>query len=178
MKNIKDEEEQKFEKFVNKLKIIFYDNYSLVLRKLDIETFKLDDVIYLLDVKEVFFEKFDNKHVKLKSERMLQNYQEKHKYSKLKLSKDILNLKETKSFFNSMNKVYEDMKAFHNLDKYLKLPPKNLYSDNAFKILRPNCPFTLTQLLDENRDKNTFYKYIQPEEDEFSNNYSSKNNEQ
>lgn len=168
-KNMKTEDEQKFENFVSRLKVIFYDNYSLVLRKLDVETIELDNITYLIDVKEIFFEKFDNKHVKLKAERMLQNYQEKHKYSKLKLTKDVPNIKETKILFNSMNQVYEDMKSFHNLDKYLKLPPKNMDSDNAFKILRPNCPFTLTQLLDEKKDKEVFYKFIQPEEDEFKN---------
>jgi len=139
----------------------------LVLRKLDVETFELDNITYLIDVKEIFFEKFDNKHVKLKAESMLKNYQEKNKYNKLKLTKDVQNIKETKNLFNSMNKVYEDMKSFHYLDKYLKLPPKNMDSDNAFKILRPNCPFSLTQLLDEKRNKDVFYKYIQPEEDEF-----------
>lgn len=164
---MKTHDEQKFENFVNRLKTIFYDKYSLVLRKLDVETFELDNITYLLDVKEIFFEKFDNKHVKLKSERMLQNYQEKYKYSKLKLSKDIPNIKETKNLFYSMNKVYEDLKAHHKIDKYLNLPPKNLDSDNAFKVLRPNCPFTFTQLLDDHRDTNIFYKYIQPEEDEF-----------
>lgn len=169
VKNLKTEDEQKFESFVNKIKTVFYDKYSLVLRKLDMETFELNNIIYILEVKEIFFEKFDNKHVKLKSERMLQNYQDKHKYSRLKLSKEILNLKETKNLFGSMIKKYEDMKAFHNLDKFLKLPPKNLDSDNAFKILRPNCPYTLSQLLDEKRDKNTFYKFIQAEENEFKN---------
>ena len=98
---------------------------------------------------------------------MLQNYQEKYKYNKQKFTKEMPNIKDTKHLFNSMNKVYEDMKDHHNLNKYLYLPDKNMESDNAFKTLRPNCPFTLTELLDESKDKFLYYKYIKPEINEF-----------
>jgi hypothetical protein len=100
---------------------------------------------------------------------MLQNYQEKNKYSKLRITKDLPNLKEIKNLFNCMNTIYDGMKNHHELDKFLRLPPKNFDSDASFKKLRPNCPYSLSELLSDKMNKDMFNKYIQPEENEFKN---------
>lgn len=155
----KTREEKLFESFVEKLKTIFYEKYSLLLKKLDIQTFELNNTVYLFDVKEILFEKYDDKNIKIITERKLMTFRDNHKYKNLKINKDAPNLKEIKQFFFTMINVYDDTKKHYKLDKYLKIPPKDETTDNVFKILRPGCPYSYSELIEDNVSKKNFAKY-------------------
>jgi hypothetical protein len=155
----KTPEEEMFDNLVAKLKHIFYEKYSLLLRKLDIDTFTMNNNCYLLDVKEIVFEKFDNKHIKLISERLLQNFQEKYKYKNMKMNREAPNHKEIKSLFFSMLDVYDKTKKAQNLDKYLHTTSKDPTTNNIFKVLKPDAPYTFSELLENNVSKKEFAKY-------------------
>lgn len=148
-----------FDEFVNKVKTVFYDKYALNLRRLDIELFELDGIFYVYDVKELVFEKYDSNFIKLRCERLLNNFQEKHKYKNLSINRKAANIKEIGKFLFTMNDIYEDAKARLNLNQYIEKEKKDDTSDNVFRQLRPNCPYSFTQLLNEKIDKKTFAKH-------------------
>jgi hypothetical protein len=151
-------EDKLLKKLVDKLKHIFYDKYLLLLKKLDIETFEFDGKCYLLDIKEIQFEKYDSKHIKLACERRFMKYTETHKYKNLTINKNAANLKDIVEFFHTMNNKYEDLKSVENLKDYLTLPPRDKTTDKVFQILRPDGKFTFSQLIDDDVSKKMFIK--------------------
>jgi hypothetical protein len=154
----KTKSEIMFDQFVENLKRMLEERHFF-LRRLDLETFKLHGKTFILDVKEIVVETVNHKNRLLNSERVIMNIQQGHKYKKLSFSKDNPNIKEMKSFFDSMCNVYENVQRFYKLDKYLNLGSKDPTTDLVFKDLRPECPYSFTELLSGDVDKVTFAKY-------------------
>lgn len=154
---MKTRQEDLFDKLVDKLKLVFDEKYSLLLRKLDIDTCEINGTVYLLDVKEIMLEKFQHKNIKLKSERRMMNFQKKYQYKCLKINRDAPNIKEIKHLFYAMKTVYGQSQT--GLDKYITLPHKDSTTDTLFQILRPDCPFSFSQLLQNQVTKKTFANY-------------------
>lgn len=144
--------------FVKKIKTIFYDKYLLNVKKMDVHTFFLDNRYYLLDIKNFVFEKFENRHVKLDSEGLYYRYVEKYKES-AKMVKNPKKLKDVKLFYEAMMGKYNDL--FHTVvsDDYLNHPQKDPSSDIVYKILKPESPYKLSQLMKPKVDLKTFVEY-------------------
>ena len=144
--------------FVKKIKTIFYDKYLLNVKKMDVHTFFLDNRYYLLDIKNFIFEKFENRHVKLDSEGLYYRYVEKYKES-AKMVKNPKKLKDVKLFYDAMMGKYNDL--FHTVvsDDYLNHPQKDPSSDIVYKILKPESPYKLSQLMKPKVDLKTFVEY-------------------
>jgi hypothetical protein len=154
----KTKEEIIFNIFVENLKQVLSER-NLFLRRLDLETFIMHGKTYILDVKEFVIETIHHKNRLLNSERLLINIQQDHKYKKLNFTKDNPNIKEMKSFFESMCRVYGNVQKYSKLDNYLSIGVKDPTSDMVFKELRPECPFTFYELLDSDVSKVKFAKY-------------------
>ena len=144
--------------FVKKIKTIFYDKYLLNVKKMDVHTFFLDNRYYLLDIKNFVFEKFENRHVKLDSEGLYYRYVEKYKES-AKMVKNPKKLKDVKLFYEAMMGKYNDL--FHTVvsDDYLNHPQKDPSSDIVYKILKPESPYKLSQLMKPKVELKTFVEY-------------------
>lgn len=148
-----------FSLFVKSIKKQFAAKYNLNLRKIEVELLDHEGVQYLLDVKEILLEKYDNRDIKLKSEKMISNFNEKYRHKNLFISKEASNIAEVKMLLGSMHKAYEGVQKSFNIDIYLKASMKSQESDIAFKQLRPKCPFEFSELLSGNIDKITFAKH-------------------
>lgn len=144
--------------FVKKIKTVFYDKYLLNVKKMDVYTFFLDNRYYLLDIKNFVFEKFENRHVKLDSEGLYYRYVEKYKES-AKMVKNPKKLKDVKLFYDAMMGKYNDL--FHTVvsEDYLNHPQKDPSSDIVYKILKPESPYKLSQLMKPKVDLKTFVQY-------------------
>ena len=144
--------------FVKKIKTIFYDKYLLNVKKMDVHTFFLDNRYYLLDIKNFIFEKFENRHVKLDSEGLYYRYVEKYKES-AKMVKNPKKMKDVKLFYDAMMGKYNEL--FHTVvsDDYLNHPQKDPSSDIVYKILKPESPYKLSQLMKPKVDLKTFVEY-------------------
>lgn len=144
--------------FVKKIKTIFYDKYLLNVKKMDVHTFFLDNRYYLLDIKNFIFEKFENRHVKLDSEGLYYRYVEKYKES-AKMVKNPKKLKDVKLFYDAMTGKYNEL--FHTVvsDDYLNHPQKDPSSDIVYKILKPESPYKLSQLMKPKVGLKTFVEY-------------------
>ena len=143
-----------FDKFIKKLQKIFYEKYYLKLKKLDLETFEINGNTYINDVKELVLEKQDFKLVKLKTDEIV--LKNKHQIQSII---DAPNAKELKSFFLTMMKFYEEAQSNLKIEKYLTLPKKDETTNKLFKILRPDCPYVFSKLMDDNVSKNKFMNY-------------------
>jgi hypothetical protein len=152
----KSREELINDKFIDKIRTIFFDKYSLLLKKLDMQTFELNGHVYLFDVKDIVFEKFDIKDIKIKSEKKLTTFRQHHQFKNLKIDKESLHLRQKYQLFNGMLDVYEKSKKFYKLDKYLNIPAKDDTTDKTFKLLRPNCQFTYSELISDKVSKKEF----------------------
>lgn len=144
--------------FVKKIKTIFYDKYLLNVKKMDVHTFFMDNRYYLLDIKNFIFEKFENRHVKLDSEGLYYRYVEKYKES-AKMVKNPKKMKDVKLFYDAMMGKYNEL--FHTVvsDDYLNHPQKDPSSDIVYKILKPESPYKLSQLMKPKVDLKTFVEY-------------------
>lgn len=152
-------EDLDYDKFCSRVKKIFYDKYGLNLKKMDIDAAFINGTYYIMEVKELKFEKFDTKHVQLECERLLSRFQNKHKYKQREINKNAPNIKEIESLLKTMLNSYEGVKETYNLKKFLSLPPKDKHSDGTFKILKPEVPFTFSELLEEKVSVKDFAKY-------------------
>jgi len=146
------------EKFVEKIKFVFFDKYSLLLKKLDIQTFELDGYIFLYDVKDIIFEKYDVNDIKLVSEMKLNTFRQHHQYKPMKINKESQQLREKFQFLNTMMEAYENAKKEINLNKYLNIPEKDKTTDRIFKLLRPKCNYTFSELIHDNLSTKVFSK--------------------
>jgi hypothetical protein len=148
-----------FNNLVEKVKNKFYEKYNLLLRTFDVETFELNGIVYLHDVKDMKFEKYETKHIKLITERKLINFREKFQYKNMKINKDAPNHREIKKFFFTMLDVYENTKKHHKLDQYLDIAQRDSLSDNVFRDIKPDCPYTFSELMGKDVSKNEFIKW-------------------
>ena len=158
-KVLEDKDNIKLTNLVKKLKTLFYDKYLLNLKKMKLYVFELDNRWYILNVKDFIFEKYENKHVKLSSESLFFKYTENYK-DKTKLEKDPQKLFAIQNFFNTMWDKYEDL--FYYVvpkEKYLELPKKDKRSDEAYRLLKPESPYTLSTLMEPRIGIKTFVKY-------------------
>ena len=151
-------DDQIFKNFVKKIKSVFYEKYLLNVKKMDLYSFILDGRCYLLDVKNFIFEKFENRHVKLDSEGLYYRYVEKYKES-AKMVKNPKKLGAVKLFYDAMLNKYNDL--FHTVvsDDYLNHPQKDPSSDQVYHIIKPESPYTLSQLMKPRVNLKTFVKY-------------------
>jgi hypothetical protein len=149
-----------FLRLVETIKNKFYERYNLVLRTLDIEIFELEGVSYLHEVKHMKFEKYENKHIKLITERKLLNFRDKFQYKNLKIQKEAPNHREVKKFFHTMLDVYENTKKHCKLNQYLHIAPRDPVSDEVFKDIKPNCPYTFSDLMNDSISKKEFKKWV------------------
>jgi hypothetical protein len=155
----KSDREIKFDSFVDKVKEIFITKYGLFLKKLNIETFDLNGSTYLLDVKEISFDKIDGKSQVLRTERFITKVIDENKYKNLKLMKDNPKITGMANFYYSMNEVYRKVQEHHNLNKYLTHFERDPTTDNIFKELRPDCPYVFYDMLNDTVSKSEFMKY-------------------
>lgn len=134
----------KYLNFTVYAKNMFYTKYGLNLKKLDIEGIDIDGIMYIMDVKEMKFEKFDTKYIHLKSERLLRNFQNNYKYHNLNIQKQTPNIQDFKQLFNTMLSTYENVLDKYKVKDFLTIPPKDKTSDNVISLLKPkmNLPFS------------------------------------
>jgi hypothetical protein len=151
----KTKSELMFDCFVENLKQVLNDRH-LFLRRLDLETFILHGRTFILDVKEIVVETINHKNRLLDCERVLMNIQQDHKYKKLNFTKDNPDIKEMKTFFESMCQTYENLQKLYKVDKYLNIGAKDPTTDLIFKEFRPNCKYTFYELLESDVSKVTF----------------------
>ena len=144
--------------FAKKIKKVFYDKYLLNLKKMDVIAFKFDDKWYILNIKNFIFEKYENKHVKLDTEGLFFRYIEKYK-DLMNNEKDNRKLADIEKFYKTMVNKYDKM--FHNIvsNTYLDKPPKDPTSDNVYKMIKPDSPYTLSDLMEPRTDLKTFVKW-------------------
>lgn len=131
-----------------------------MLKFFDIETFELNGIIYLHDVKEMKFEKYDNKHIKLITERKLLNFREKFQYKNIKINKDAPNHKEIKSLFFKMLEVYDDVQKVHKVEQFLNDAIEDNTTNEVFKIIKPECPYTFSEIISDKTSKTEFGRWI------------------
>ena len=144
--------------FVKLLKDLFYDKYLLNLKRMDIIAFNLDKRWYILDVKNFIFEKYENKHVKLDSENLFYRYIENYR-DKTKMIKDPRKLTEIENFYKAMLGKYNEMFNHIVSKEYLDQPFKDPTSDMIYKMIKPNSPYKLSELMEPKTDLKTFVKY-------------------
>jgi hypothetical protein len=155
----KSEKDLKFDNFVDKVKEIFIKKYNLFLKKLNIETFDLNGLTYLLDVKEISFDKLDGKSQVLRTERFITKVNDENKFKNLKLTKDNPKITGMANLYYSMNEVYKKVQDHNNLNKYLTHFERDPTTDNIFKELRPDCTHSFYDMLSDNISKSDFMKY-------------------
>ena len=149
LEKIQTKNDKKYTDFAFEVKKIFYNKYGLNLKKMDVEGLEISGVPYIIDVKELKFEKFDTKYIQLKSEKWLRNFQSSYKYHNLDFKKDAPNIKDFQSFFNSMLGVYNNVLDEYKVKDFLVVPPKNTQNDEVIKFLRPKMNVGFSELLEE-----------------------------
>ena len=144
--------------FAKEIKKVFYDKYLLNLKKMDVIAFKLDEKWYILNITNFIFEKYENKHVKLDTEGLFYRYIEKYK-DLMNNERDNRKLSDIEKFYKTMVNKYDCM--FHNIvsNTYLDKPPKDPTSDNVYKMIKPDSPYTLSDLMEPRTDLKTFVKW-------------------
>ena len=143
-------EEIEYDVYCSKIiKNMFYNKYGLNLKKFDCEAALINNLFYIYDVKEIKFEKYDNNYIELRCEKKLRDFKINYKYFNLEINKDYPNITEIKKLLDIMENSYTNVKKTFNLNKYLIKPPKDLHSDETFKILKDNVPFNFSDLLDD-----------------------------
>lgn len=149
-----------FLRLVEAIKNKFYERYNLVLRTFDVEIFELDGVSYLHEVKHMKFEKYENKHIKLITERKLLNFRDKFQYKNLKIQKEAPNHRDVKKLFHAMLDVYENTKKHCKVNQYICIAPRDSVSDEVFKDIKPDCPYTFSDLMSDSISKNEFKNWV------------------
>jgi len=155
----KKHEEIIFDNLVEKIKNSFSDKYGLMLQRFDIEVTEINGQTYLLDVKELCFEKFNDNNFKLKSERTYNVFQETYKHKNLEIKKEAINIKEINSLYNCMKDEYNKLVKKSGIEEYLIVPKRDETSDEVFKMLNPNCPYQFSELLSDQVSKKIFTRY-------------------
>jgi hypothetical protein len=155
----KNKIEVKFDRFVSRLKDIYTNKYNLILKKLNLETFDLDNDTYLLDVKEISFEKIDLNSQKLKIDRFINKVRGDNKFKNLKLMKENPKINGMANFYNSMVNTYKNIQDKYNLKDYLTVVSRDSTADDIFKELRPNCPYKFSDMLYDKVSIQEFSKY-------------------
>lgn len=150
--------DKKYNNFSLKAKALFYDKYGLNLKKMDIEGAEIDNALYIIEVKELKFEKFDTKFIQLKSERLLRNFQSSYKYNNLRINKEVPNIKDFKSLFSTMLGSYNDLLDRNNVGDFLFIPPMDKTSDKVIKMLKPQMKKPFSNLLEEKVSVKEFAK--------------------
>ena len=155
----KSQEEIDYDMFCAHIKKIFFDKYGLNLKKLETDAVKINGVFYIIEVKELKFEKFDSKFVQLKCERLLRNFRNNYKYYNLEVNKQQTNIKDIDNLLNTMLDTYNGLCEVNNVHKYLSLPPKDIHSDETFKVLKPKAPMLLSEMIDDKISPKVFAHY-------------------
>jgi hypothetical protein len=155
----KSQREVNFDNFVEKVKDIFVNRFNLFLKKLNIETFDLDGKTYLLDVKEISFDKIDGKSNMLRTDRFITKVLDDNKYKNIKLTKDNPKIGGMANVYYSMSAIYRKVQDHYGVDKYLIPYQRDPTTDNIFKELRPDCPHSFYDMLNDNVTKAEFMKY-------------------
>ena len=125
---------------------------------MDIIAFNLDKRCYILDVKNFIFEKYENKHVKLDSENLFYRYIENYR-DKTKMIKDPRKLTDIENFYKAMLGKYNEMFDHIVSKEYLDQPFKDPTSDMIYKMIKPNSPYKLSELMEPKTDLKTFVKH-------------------
>ena len=73
--------------------------------------------------------------------------------------KDNRKLADIEKFYKTMVNKYEKM--FHTIvsNTYLDKPIKDPTSDNVYKMIKPESPYTLSELMEPKTDLKTFVKW-------------------
>lgn len=144
--------------FIGKCKTVFYDNYALNLKKIDLILFKFDEKSYILNIKNLILEKYEKNHVQLDSEGLYFRYVDKYKEkTKLVKNKDLIG--DFREFYESMYNKYDQL--FHHVvsDDYLNHPKKDPRSDIAYSVIKPGSPYKLSELMSNATDYKTFVEF-------------------
>jgi len=159
-KSLRKPEFEIYDKFIKEIKDLFLEKYDLYLRTIKMELVKIKDFYYLVDLDDIIFHKYNNRNPKMKFEKMITSFKEKHADRNLKLTKDTPNVIEINDLAETMKRVFDD-KIIEKcgVPKYLKTPEKDPRADEAFKVLRENCPHKFSELLSDDVEKKTFLKY-------------------
>ena len=149
-----------YESYIKEIKELFLNKYDLYLKSVKLELVKINHDLYLIDVEEIIFDKYNNKDPKMKFENVITSFKEKHIDKNLRRTKETANVEEIKELIETMRSVFED-KIINKcgVQKYLKPPDKDSKSDDAFKVLKEDCPYQFSELLSDKVDKKTFLKY-------------------
>ena len=160
MRKTRKPEFEVYENYIKEIKNLFLEKYDLYLKSLRIELCRINNELYLIDVEKMVFDKYNNKDPKMNFEKIISCFKEKHMDKNLKLTKETPNLIEINDLIETMKDVYFDKVIDKcGVPKYLKPPEKDPRADEAFKILKENCPYKFSELLSDEVDKKTFMRY-------------------
>jgi hypothetical protein len=160
MRKSKKPEYEVYDNFIKEIKDLFLDKYDLYLKSIRLELCKINNELYLIDVDKMVFDKYNNKDPKMNFEKIISCFKEKHVDKNLKLTKETPNLMEINDLIETMKNVYFDKVIDKcGVPQYLKPPEKDPRADEAFKILKENCPYKFSELLSDEIDKKTFMRY-------------------